>query len=112
MFLKKIINWFIHQDIRILRKDLDDTIKNQIRFERQLKALQALDVGFRERGKIIIIARICGQDIVRIVDIKPEMPIEHYKELVHYIKDQYGASLRWVDSPFPMMSQELKEVGE
>jgi hypothetical protein len=65
----------------------------------KIAALQAVDIGFRETGKIIIIARVAGRDIVTIVDIKPETTMKEYQRICAEIKENYGARITFVDAP-------------
>lgn len=67
----------------------------------QLAAVQAIDVGFREAGKVIVIARVAGRDIVKVIDVKPGWTMTEYRDLVRRVEALYGVSPRWVDAgPF------------
>ena len=65
----------------------------------KIAALQAVDIGFRETGKVIIIARVAGRDIVKIIDIQPETTMKEYQEICAEIKERYGARVTFVDAP-------------
>ena len=64
----------------------------------KISALQAIDVPFgKDLGKIVIVAR--GQDIVKIIDIPPDMEIRTYKEMVEELQARYGARPEFLDAP-------------
>jgi len=56
----------------------------------QMSALMALDVGFKEMGKVILLTRIGDQDRVKILDVKPSMTLADYKTLVERLKHDFG----------------------
>ncbi len=65
----------------------------------QLTALQAIDVGlYRDAGKVIIIARVGGQDVVKVIDVQPRMEMTKYRDLVRHVEALYGVRPRWVDA--------------
>jgi len=66
---------------------------------RQLAALQAIDLDFRHGGKIIVVAKVNGKDIVKIVEIAPRMNMEQWRFLSREIEDRYGISERRIDGP-------------
>lgn len=87
-----------------LRADLTDRAKqyasagyNQIL--EKVAALQALDVSFRDTGKIILIARVNQRDYVQIIDIPAEMTLAEWKERTQFLAQRFGAKVRWVDAP-------------
>ena len=66
----------------------------------QLQALQALDVPYgRDMGKLIIISRIDGRDVVKIIDIAQNFPLREFKDLVTRTEEMYGAKPKFVDEP-------------
>jgi hypothetical protein len=66
----------------------------------KIAALQAMDVPFgKDLGKIVIVARVRGQDIVKIIDIPPSMDVREYKELVEELQTRYGARPVFLDAP-------------
>lgn len=70
---------------------------------RQMAAAQALDIGFKENGKVVILTRINDRDIVKFIDIKPEMTATEYKDLVERLKHDFGlGDPVWVDKPAGM----------
>ena len=67
---------------------------------KQMAAAQALDVGFQESGKLIVLSRIGDQDRVKIIDIKPTLTLAEYRTLVDRIKEDFGVGdPNWVDAP-------------
>ena len=66
--------------------------------ERNIKALQAIDVGWKERGKIIIIAHVGDQDIIKIIDTKAELPLMGYKAMSERLEAEYGARVAFFDT--------------
>ncbi len=56
----------------------------------QMSALMALDVGFKEMGKVILLTRIGDQDRVKIIDVKPTMTVADYQILVERLKHDFG----------------------
>ena len=83
-----------HERIHDLWKEMAElsTLPNQ------LKALQALDVGFQQTGKIIIIAHVGGQDYVKIIDIPSRLTLVEWKSTVNEIEARYGAKARYADT--------------
>lgn len=71
------------------------------RLEDRIAALQAIDVHFRDTGKIIVICRVDSRDLVRIIDIPAHSTAQHYREMIARIEDLYGARPGFVDAgPF------------
>jgi len=68
---------------------------------KQLTALQAIDANFKGTGKVVLLARVNGQDRVKIIDIKADMAIEDYKALITSLEREYGANVVFFDSPMP-----------
>ena len=66
---------------------------------KQMSAVMAIDVGLKEAGKVIILSRVQGQDRVKIIDVKPQMTIQEYRQLVESLQAEYGAQPVWVDAP-------------
>jgi len=66
---------------------------------KELASLQALDMGFRETGKIIVIARVNNRDIVKIIDCPRNMAQNEYKAMVEMLERMYGAKLAYSDTP-------------
>lgn len=90
--LRKIKEWF--------KDRADYNISARIsRLERNLKALQAIDMGWKERGKIIIIASVGGQDIIKIIDVEKEFTTMEYKALSERLEAEYGARATFFDVP-------------
>jgi len=65
---------------------------------KQMSACMAIDVGFKDTGKVIILSRVQGQDRVRIVNVKPEMSVHEYKNLIESLESMYGADPIYVDA--------------
>jgi len=38
-------------------------------------------MGWKERGKIVIIAHVGNRDIIKIIDTKPEITLMEYREM-------------------------------
>jgi len=74
-------------EVRRAREHLDDV----------LAALQAIEVGFKERGHIIICARVAGRDRVKIINMQPEVPLKAYESMVRSITKHYGARAVYAD---------------
>lgn len=72
----------------------------------RITALQAIDTTLdgRERGKIIIIATVAGQDIIKIIDIPRGASIDEHKRMMAEIKERYGARVEFIDGP-PVVRQ-------
>lgn len=65
----------------------------------QISALQAIDAPCgRDVGKIVIIARVGGRDIVKIVDIAPDISQHAFKDMVEEMKARYGARPEFLDT--------------
>jgi len=107
---KKITDRVIKPELDAIRKDLggrvsealtkaNAAVKEVRELRKQLTALQAMDIGFREMGKVIILARIGGKDRVQIIDTKREMTPLEYKHLAESIRRDFGADLSFVDAP-------------
>lgn len=68
----------------------------------QLKALQAVDLGWRERGKIIVAAAVNGRDVVKIIDVPAHWHPVQYREMVADLERRYGAVVARVDAPYEL----------
>ena len=66
--------------------------------ERNLKALQAIDVGWKERGKIVIVAHVGNRDIIKIIDTKAELTLMEYKAISERLEAEYGARATFFDT--------------
>lgn len=70
---------------------------------KQMATAMALDVGFKETGKLILLTRIGDQDRVKILDMKPTMTSTEYKAIVERLKADFGmGDPVWVDKPAGM----------
>lgn len=107
---KKIVDRVIKPELDSIRKDLGSKVAEAVskanaavrevrELRAQLTALQAMDIGFHERGKVIVLASINGKDRVKIIETKMEMSPLEYKQLAETIKRDYGAQPRFVDAP-------------
>ena len=66
----------------------------------KISALQAIDVPFgKDLGKIVIVARVRGQDIVKIIDIPPNMETRAFKDMVEELRARYCARPEFLDAP-------------
>jgi hypothetical protein len=65
----------------------------------KIAALQAIDAPCgRDVGKLVIIARVGGQDIVKIIDIVPDISQRNFKDMVEEIKARFGARPEFLDT--------------
>jgi len=67
----------------------------------QLNALQAIDESYHTPGKIIILASVNGQDIVKIIDIQRKITTDEYMNTVAKLEETYGAKPQYVDTRMP-----------
>ncbi len=67
--------------------------------QEHLKALQAIDVDYKDSGKLIIIAHVQGRDVVKILDIPNGYSLQEWKRLIAETESLYGIPLRRVDAP-------------
>lgn len=66
----------------------------------KITALQAIDVSMKdEAGKLIIMASVKGQDIVKIMDIPRSFSLEDHRRLIQEMEGRYGARQSFVDAP-------------
>ena len=96
-----------------LRRSRNDLVKKNDEqwriLDSKISALQAMDVAFgRNIGKIVIIARVRGQDIVKIIDIPPNMSQRDYTDTVAELHARYGARPEFIDGPLPAIGQHIR----
>lgn len=97
---KRVENWIKEKLLKLMLPELRLLARKEgERIQGQIAALQALDIGFRGCGKIIVAARVDKRDFVHILDI-PQMSITQYKEVVERIKIDTGAVIGFLDSPY------------
>jgi hypothetical protein len=65
----------------------------------QVGCLMAVDVGYREGGKVIVLVRVGTQDMVKIIDIPPKMTLDEYKMIIARLEHDFGTGPRWTDAP-------------
>lgn len=105
----KIVTHVIKPELVALKSELMEKVTEAITkanaavqevkdLRRQLASLQALDIGYHEKGKIIVLANINGKDRVKVIETRLTMTIDEYKDLAESVKDQYGAQVAYVDS--------------
>ena len=85
--MKRIIEWFkwwCH-----LKRDLTAIS--------QLKALQAIDAGWHDAGKIIIMFHLDGKDIVKIIDVERKTTMQDYIKLSKTLEQEYGTPPKYYD---------------
>lgn len=111
--IRRLILWAAKKEIRDIveaeaamrlrsaRAELTYQISQSVRkMEDQMTALLAIDVPVsRDAGKVIIIARVAGRDIVKIVDVSPSMSVQELRDLVETLQSRYGAQLQFIDAP-------------
>jgi hypothetical protein len=103
-WLRKILFNLLRNDInRIIENDCASTqellTKEIKRLRAEIGACQALDVGIRERSKIIICAHVGNRDIVKIIEIAHNFDLIRFKTLVRHLESTYGAKLEFEDLP-------------
>ena len=103
---RKLIVKVVKPELVKLTKDIGEALMksnaavNEVRdLKRQLTSLQAIDAGFRESGKVILLTRINGQDRVKIFDTKKDMTLAEYQRLSEQLSFEYGAKPTHVDGP-------------
>ena len=105
-WLRKIVFNLLRDDLnRIIENDCASTqellTKEIKRLRAEIGAVQALDVGIRERSKIIICAHAGSRDIVKIIEIPHNFDMIRFKTMVRQIETTYGARLEFEDLPSP-----------
>lgn len=67
----------------------------------QIRTIVGLDTSFagRDSGWLILMARVNGQDAVRLQELKPDMTMKEYQELVETLSYQFNAVTKYVDGP-------------
>ena len=79
------------QDARQALSKADASVMMVKELRKQLSACMAIDVGFKDSGKIIILSRVQNQDRVKILNVKPDMTVNEYRSLITGLQEQYGA---------------------
>ena len=83
------------RQVEKLKTQLDSM---ETRLVDRIAALQALDIDYKNKGKIIICASVAHRDIVHIIDIPHDTSWEDWRIMTKEIESQYGARVEWVDS--------------
>ena len=86
--MKRIIEWFrwwYH-----LKRDLTAI--------GQLKALQAIDCNWQDRGRIIIMFHLDGKDIVHVIEVERKTTMQDYIYLSKQLEREYVTPVKYVDS--------------
>lgn len=66
----------------------------------KIASLQAIDVPFsRDGGKIAIIARVGGRDIVQVIDIAADITMKELSDMIRELEQRFGARPSHVDGP-------------
>lgn len=123
--LRRLILWAagpyldekVDEVIRTLRLGADNAVASQNRrnndhweqIRDHVAALQALDVNFQDAGKIVLIARVHGRDIVKIVDVPKNRTLQEWKEMVRDLECRYAAPPLVIDSPDHVTEEYLWE---
>lgn len=102
--LHRLFRWAFEDEIALLNSSISEGIKKaegEIRKEAigRLSAIQAIDFDPYDLGKIIIMARVNGQDIIRFIDIPREYNMIQYRDVTTAIEKQYGARAKFFDGP-------------
>jgi hypothetical protein len=69
------------------------------KLDRKLAALQALDVGYRDKGYIVLMCKVRNRDYCEVIEIPPNFPLEEYRKLSQMLKDNYGMRPSRIDLP-------------
>ena len=90
--------------LRLLKQDFADVTRLAAdaatkATSNKLAALLALDVGFKDAGKVVLIARVNGRDLVKILDCPPNWSMEEYERVCYEFKVRYGARPSFQDAP-------------
>lgn len=108
-----VLRQVVKPELELIAKDVGDAVRKAAHavakadaavtmvkeLRKHMSAAMAIDVGFKEAGKVIILSRVQGQDRVRIVDVKPKMTVQEYKQLIESLESEYGVAPTWVDAP-------------
>lgn len=65
----------------------------------QLASIQAIDVGFKEPGHIVVLARVQGRDYCKIFKFQGNMSMRECREMTGVIQDRFGARPAYADVP-------------
>jgi hypothetical protein len=92
--------WVKYEDIHSCYRNLSSL----------LHAGVAIDVGLKDAGWLILCCRVAGHDRVQIQNLKPEMTMKEYKELIERLS--YDCQhVAYIDAPHGM-EQFLKKLPE
>lgn len=78
------------------------TLRGLVRAEvdglrRQLAAVQAIAPDYHAGGKIVLLFRVAGRDVVKVIDCRPGLSLEEYRDLSRGLESQFGTCSRRVD---------------
>lgn len=101
--LRRLLRWAFEDEIVQLNADISEGIKkaeSKVRKEAidKLAAIQAIDFDPYDLGKIIIMMRVNGQDMIRFIDIPRETNLQQYRAIIQSIEAQYGAKPKFYDA--------------
>lgn len=102
--LRRFTRWLLKEEIARIREDAMTAARSASavsvkKLTEQLQAIQAIDVDFRDTGKVIVICRIGETDYVKIIDCKPHWRMHEYRNLVRSVEHLYGARPAYFDVP-------------
>ena len=92
--------WSVLKMIPSLKDETELCHREVAKLQEQLKSLQAIDYGWLERGKVIVLAHVGDRDYIEVVDLPRKLTITEYKDLIESVKHKYGAHVRFVDGPW------------
>jgi len=92
--------------IRTQSKNLEALRESYHELFKLLKTDVAIDVGYKNVGWLIFVAKVQGRDMVKIQHLKPEMSLKEYQDLVERLS--YSCQrVAYIDGP-PYYEQFLK----
>jgi hypothetical protein len=70
-----------------------------------------LEVDGFHRGYVVVMTKINGQDIVRVVPIDRDVDVKAYNHLVHWAQVYLGYSIDFTDIPVQLVQENLNNLG-
>ncbi len=64
-------------------------------------AMQAIDYGWRDGGKIILLAHVGDRDYVKIINMKARLTIQEYAQMSKRLEAEFEASPAFIDAYIP-----------
>ena len=88
--------WARHEALVQYAEALSRTVKDT---HQMLHAGVAVDVGLRDRGWLILCCRVDGRDRVMIQNLKPDMTLSEYRDLVKKLSYDFQ-HVAYIDAPY------------